>query len=115
MTGYDIFKNAITRLEYPTGVDGSNEKRLFLKANEFFSIICNDIKVPVIKDMYSPLEFSGDIVEALCCGVAMLIANTEGDINKFQVFHGLYVTQRMRVLNCIAHIKDKQPTTNFGG
>ena len=115
MTGYDIYTKALLRLGYPDGQDGNNQKRQLKPALEYTKIICNDLNLPLIKDLSEEINFTNDQTEALCCGLCMHISRSEGDKTKCDLYTTVYNCNRARVLYKALMVKDTLPRVVDGG
>lgn len=110
MTGYDIYKKAILRLSYK-----DFENKLSVKALEFINQICTDLKLPNIESLNRNINCSPDVIEAVCCGLTMLLALSEGDSEKNIIYTNLYNSKRASVLSKIVCVEDVLPKTQNGG
>lgn len=106
MNGYEIFKKAILRLGYDEALNKSFDERSL----ELLNQITADLKLSVIENLVQPLLFTPEQNEALCCGLAMLLALSEGDAEKNQIFANLYNAKRAALLSEQQKIQDVLPT-----
>lgn len=110
MSGYDIFRKVMLRLSY---TDTYN--KLSVKALEFINQICIDLKIPVIESLSEKIEQNSEVLEALCCGVAMLLTVSEGDSEKNSLYTALYNSKRASVLSKVTLVEDVLPNLQNGG
>lgn len=110
MTGYDIYKKALVRLSYK-----DFENKLSIKALEFINQICNDLKMPTIQSLSQNLDCSSDRIEAVCCGLMMLLTLSEGDSEKNNIYTNIYNSKRASVLSKTVYVEDVLPNIESGG
>ncbi len=110
MTGFDLYRKAMLRLGYVNTVNESfSEGQRLDSAKEHINQISADLKAEAINHLGDELKCSGDKCEALCCGVAMLIALDEGDSLKGKLFADIYNAKRATALSSSEAIKDTLP------
>ena len=105
MSGYEIFKKAILRLGY----DGALNKSFDERSLELLNQIASDLKLPIIENLVQPLLLTPEQNEALCCGLAMLLALSEGDAEKNEIFANIYNSKRAALLSEQQKIQDVLP------
>lgn len=110
MTGYDIFAKAVLRLGY----DQSHNEHLIGRGAEFVSQIAADLRLPAIKSLSEEIEVGPEGLEALCCGVAMLLALSEADGERHRLFCELYNAKRGSALGHNDRVEDRLPTAESG-
>ena len=110
MNGYEIYDRAALRLGYK-GTSGEEvlDDRLVLRALEFINQIALDLKLKTVKDLSEEINVTDDMVEALCCGTAMMLSLSEGDTTKNAVFTALYNAKRMAMLSKNERVEDILP------
>ena len=111
MSGYDIYKKALLRLGYNSS--GINDNKISM-AKELINQVLNDLKLEEINEMSSKIKASKSYLEAVCCGLAMLLSLSEGDSAKNQLFCDLYNAKRAAILSEISLIEDKLPIAGSG-
>ena len=115
MNGYELYEKVLTRLGYnKSGTIGAEQKFLspFL---EFANQIAADLKLAEIKNFETPLNFTAQEADALCCGVVMLMAFSEGDTDKNKLFTEIYNAKRAALLSKTDYVIDNLPVTESGG
>lgn len=112
MSGYDIYKKALLRLGYNDA--GINDSKISI-AKELINQILSDLRLEPINEMSYKIKASRDHLEAVCCGLAMLLSLSEGDSAKNQLFTDLYNAKRAAILSEISFIEDKLPIAESGG
>ncbi len=110
MSGYDIFKKALLRLSYT-----DYQNKLSVKALEFLNQILIDLKLKPLEHISQKTDFSPDIAEAVCCGVAMLLTLSEGDSEKNRIYTNLYNSKRAGILSKTTYVEDVLPNFMNGG
>lgn len=113
MRGYDVYKKALARLglENMQNLDLNRLGATVEQINQ----ISNDLKIPEIKDLSEKISCDNEHLEALCCGVAMLMSLNIGDGNKNQIYTAIYNAKRTAVLNQKDSIIDNLPFSIDGG
>ena len=110
MNGFDIYNKAAIRLGYKgKGRDEVSDTRFMGRILEFVNQIAIDLKLKPVNSLSEEINYSNDTLEAICCGVAMLLSMSEGDTNKNVIFTALYNAKRMTVLSKSDYIKDALP------
>lgn len=112
MSGYDIYKKSLLRLGYN---DSNISDSKISMAKELINQILSDLRLEEINDISSEIKTSGSHLEAICCGLAMLLSLSEGDSAKNQIFTDLYNAKRASVLSEVSFIEDKLPIAMSGG
>lgn len=115
MTGYDVIKRAMHLLGY-SGQEGdpSESNGTAVKGLEIIKQLSLDLKMDDVSSLSESLELSKAKEDALCYGMAMLLAITEGDTNKNQLFAEIYNAKRGAALNEISSVKDCLPKVTAG-
>ena len=110
MNGYEIYNKASIRLGYKgNGRDEVSDSRLTGRILEFLNQIIIDLKLEPVNSLSENLSYSNDVLETICCGVAMMMSLSEGDTNKNVIFTALYNAKRMTALSKTDFIKDTLP------
>lgn len=115
MTGYDVIKRARILLGL-SGADAAYADSA-LAAQEGLEIInqlCADLSLGGLSSLSDELNASAAKQEALCYGTAMLLALTEGDAGKNQIFANIYNAKRGTALAQTASIEDCLPNVTVG-
>ena len=110
MKAYDIYSKAILRLGYN---DTINE-RLIERAPELINQINSDLKLQPIVSLGDEITAEDNAIDALCCGVAMLLALSESDAEKHKMFCNIYNCKRASVLSSTAIVVDNLPVAESG-
>ncbi len=115
MTGNDVFNRALNLLgylnSYTTKTDNQN---LLKRVPDILNQICFDLKIPNIIKLSDKIEASDKALDALCYGVAMIMALVEGDGAKNKMFTDIYNAKRAAALSSKDIIVDKLPKTDYG-
>lgn len=115
MTGYDVMKRATSLLGYSGGEgDPAESDSAALKGLEIIKQLSMDLRFGEISSLSESLDIPQSKTEALCYGMAMLLALTEGDANKNRLFAEIYNAKRGAALAETANIKDCLPTSTVG-
>lgn len=115
MTGYDIYKRAISLLGY----DGSGntivvKDTIVERSLDLMNQIAEDINLEKIASLSKEFEGNNKHLQALCYGTAMLIAISEGESEKVNLFSQIYNAKRAAALNHISTVEDSLPTVSNG-
>ncbi len=116
MSGYDIYKKVLLRLGFNSTDNHTvlSDGRVIM-AKEFINQILSDLRLDEIEDMTAKIKCSKAQGEAVCYGVAMLMALSEGDSEKNKLFTDLYNAKRASVLSEVSFIEDTLPSAENGG
>ncbi len=115
MTGNDVFNRVLNLLGYLNSYTAKTDNQNLLKrAPEIINQICFDLKIPNIIRLSDKIEASDKALDALCYGVAMLLALVEGDGTKNKMFADIYNAKRAAALSCKDVIVDKLPKADYG-
>lgn len=110
MNGYDLYKKAKARLGAIGGADEIlSDTRLLERALELINQIAADLKLQTVTDLTQEIVCSDTKNEALCCGTAMLLALSEGDTAKNQLYTNIYNAKRAAALGEITRVEDRLP------
>ena len=113
MTGNDVYRKTLGLLGYlNTNTIVANKDNLLSRATDIINHICADLKIPQIKQLSDEITANDLKIDALCYGTAMLLALTEGDGAKNELFARLYNQKRAAALSQIEKIKDTLPVTS---
>lgn len=113
MTANDIFASALTLL----GVDdvnalGYTSCNLHHRALSFVNRICGDLcDAPMAENLNDEITLSPEGSKAAPYGVAMLLALSEGDRDKNEVFCRIYNSFRAAAKGSITTVGDRLPRT----
>ncbi len=115
MTGYDIY----TRVLNISGHLNSSEttvgnQMLLERMPDIINQICLDLKIPQIKALADEIDISPKQEDALCYGTAMLLAVSESESEKNQLFTQIYNAKRAAVLSSKETVKDTLPSVSYG-
>lgn len=112
MNGYEVYNRALIRLGYN---DSDNKEVYNMGLTEGLldavNQILSDLKLNGVKNLSEEINADSSVLEALACGVAMLLTVSIGDCNKNVIFTALYNAKRMAVLSKTEFIKDNLPVT----
>jgi hypothetical protein len=115
MTGHDLYKRTLSLLGYMnTDTVTPEGDNLLKRLPDILEQICLDLKIPKIKRLSDNIEANDIGCEALCYGVAMMLALVEGDGAKNEIFTKIYNSKRAAALSKIEKIQDKLPITTDG-
>lgn len=116
MTGFDIFKKCLALLGYShhesETVAGES---LLSRMPHILNQIALDLKITPIEDLSTKINVDGAVLDALCNGCAMLLALSEGDGAKNQIFTAIYNSKRASVLSESYTKSDVLPAPLNGG
>lgn len=116
MNGYDIYRRAMTLLGY-TDANGDVSdgdgllKRALSAVNQIGADLCGMTPLTVLTE---EVPVPGAALEALPCGVAMLLALGEGDGGKNELFCELYNAKRASAKAARSFITDCLPVDDGG-
>ncbi len=114
MTGYEICKKAFLRL----GLEGQNEvvlhKNTSFRDLEFINQIAEDLKLSPLEEMSAVPSWSYEELQAVICGVAMLLSFSEGENSKNQLYTSIYNAKRAALLGKVEKIEDTLPNAESG-
>jgi len=114
MNGYDIYKKAIARLGIDSGDEITLDNTGFLHILECTNQILHDLKLNPVKELSEEIMHDASALEAICCGVTMLLALSEGETEKNQIFTAIYNAKRAALLGKTSHIEDTLPVSESG-
>ena len=115
MTGNDLYKRTLGLLGYlNSNMVSANKDNLLKRATDIINQICSDLRLPSISKLSDKIEANALKTDALIYGTAMLIALTEGDGAKNELFASLYNQKRAAALSQIEIVEDKLPVTSDG-
>jgi hypothetical protein len=115
MTGIDVIKRSLLLLGYvSTDTITANSDRLLRIGLDIINQLCFDLKMPTIDRLEDELLGDETRYDALCYGTAMLVALTEGDGAKNEIFTKIYNAKRALVLSSIEKVEDKLPSISYG-
>ncbi len=109
MNGYDLYKKAILRLGFNPEDKRILQEGQLARALEIINQIALDLKQEPLSELYEELAFEKDVLEALCCGVAMQLSLIEGEVGKNQVWTVIYNAKRASVLGNVGLVEDTLP------
>ena len=115
MKGNDIYRRVLALLGYlnsNTVIGG--EDNLLKRATDAINQICTDLKIPQINLLSDVIDATPEKYDALCYGVAMILALEEGDGAKNLLFANIYNSKRSTVLSTKESIEDKLPSVSYG-
>lgn len=116
MTGFDVFKRCMVLLGYsPESNEVVDNKTLINRMPDIINQIALDLKIPQIFSLSEKININEAKIDALCCGCAMLLALTEGDSGKNQIFTAIYNAKRASVLSQKVKKEDVLPSVRSGG
>ncbi len=110
MTGNEVFTRVLNLLGYLNSqtVRGDNEN-LLKRAPDIINQICFDLKIGSVKRLSDKINADSKKLDALCYGVAMIMALVEGDGDKNKVFTDIYNAKRAMALSSKEYVEDKLP------
>ena len=115
MTGYDVLKRALGLLGDYSAADVNAASRLAAEERlEIINQLAADLKIGELSSISAELDVPAAKAEALCYGVAMLLALAEGDAGKNRIFSEIYNAKRGTALAETASITDRLPTVTVG-
>lgn len=115
MRGNDIYKRALNLLGYlSTDSVTVGEDRLLTRAPSLINQICIDLKIDGLELLSDSISATPEKADALCYGTAMLLALSEGDGVKNQLFAEIYNAKRAKALSKTETVADNLPTISYG-
>lgn len=114
MNGYEIFKKAFLRLGFDSGNMAVLSHEPSDRNLEFINQIAEDLKLQPLKEMSAMADWKADEIQAVVCGVAMLLSFSEGESTKNQMLTELYNAKRAALLGMVAKIEDILPVAESG-
>ena len=115
MTGFEIYKRCLALLGYTSSDDETvQSKTLLSRMPEIINQIALDLRLEPISSLSSKIDAEAEILDALCNGCAMLLALSEGDGGKNQLFATIYNSKRASALGG-SYIKSDVLPSPFGG
>lgn len=115
MTGFDVYKRCLALLGYTSADEETIEgKTLISRMPEIINQIALDLRLEPQINLSSNIEAETEILDALCNGCAMLMALSEGDSAKNQLFATIYNSKRASALGG-SYIKRDVLPSPFGG
>lgn len=119
MTGFEVFQRALTLLNYTDvsgRINGQQTSELTARCVPLVNAILNDIQF-IQKVPFSPITSPGDalpldentVVGVMVYGVAMLLAQSEGDGDNQQTMALLYNQKRNAIPRTSRRVKDVIP------
>lgn len=116
MTGYEVYNKANLRLGYYAATDTTAfESKLLSRALELINQIATDLGIEALENLSQEINCSEAKAEALCSGMTMLLALSEGDSEKNKIFTDIYNAKRSKALSKTSLIEDTLPVTDAGG
>ncbi len=109
MTGYDVFKRALSLLNLSGKTVFRDREAENSAVLEILNQLLLDLKCKEIASLGQTLVISDSKSEALVYGVAMMIALTVGDAAKNGLFAEVYNAKRSIALSELTHIRDVLP------
>ena len=115
MTGYDIYKKVLSISGYSSlNEDDFAGQVIIERMPDIINQICFDLKIPAINGLENTVIASSEQSDALCYGVAMLLAVSEGETEKNKLFAQIYNSKRAAVLSETLLVEDKLPSVSYG-
>lgn len=115
MTGYDIYKKCLARLGNSCSLnEGLDDSGMINTALEAINQIALDLKLQEINSLSDQLNLDKKQIDALCSGVTMIIALSNGDTEKNNIYTTIYNAKRAMILADVSHIEDKLPISESG-
>ncbi len=115
MTGNEVLSRVFNLLGY---INSASAKivndNLFKRGPDVINQICNDLNINCIIGLSDKINADSKSLDALCYGVAMIMALVEGDGDKNKVFADIYNAKRATVLSSKEFIEDKLPIVSYG-
>lgn len=105
MNGYSLYKKAILRLGY----NDAENSRLADRAAEFLNQILTDLNLENTDGLSGELNLTEELCDTVVSGVAMLLALSEGDGERNELFAGIYNAKRGKFLSLSEERKDVLP------
>jgi hypothetical protein len=115
MTGYDIYKKVLSISGYSASDQADFSQQVILeRMPDIINQICFDLKIPSISELENIIGATPKQIDALCYGVAMLLAVSEGETEKNKLFAQIYNSKRAAVLCETQSVEDKLPYISYG-
>ena len=115
MTGNDLYKRTLGLLGYlNSNMVSANKDNLLKRATDIINQICFDLKLKTISELENTIVATSERLDALCYGVAMLLAVSEGETEKNKLFAQIYNAKRAAVLCETQSVEDKLPSVSYG-
>ena len=115
MTGNDLYKRTLGLLGYlNSNTVLANKDNLLKRATDIINQICFDLKLKTISELENTIVATSERLDALCYGVAMLLAVSEGETEKNKLFAQIYNAKRAAVLCETQSVEDKLPSVSYG-
>lgn len=105
MNGYSLYKKAILRLGY----NDAENTRLADRAGEFLNQILTDLKLENSRGLSCELDLTQEVSDAVVSGLAMLLALSEGDGERNELFSEIYNAKRATLLTASDKVSDVLP------
>ncbi len=116
MTGYDIYKRASALLGYNIqNGETAEHSSLTNRLPHLINQILSELKIKEIESLYDKIDASPQKAEAIYYGTAMLIALSESDGTKNQIFADIYNAKRTSALSQTDTVLDVLPSVGSGG
>ena len=114
MTAYDIYTRVLSISGHLNSGEETVEHQMILeRMPDIINQICLDLKMPQIKGLSDEMNISSLQADALCYGTAMLLAVSESESEKNQLFTQIYNAKRAAVLSSKETVKDTFPSVNL--
>ena len=115
MTAYDIYARVLNISGHLNSGETTVEHQILIeRMPDIINQICLDLKIPQIKALDDEMNISPKQEDALCYGVAMLLAVSESEAEKNQLFTQIYNAKRAAVLSSKGTIEDTLPSVSYG-
>lgn len=105
MSGYDIYKKALVRLELQ-----KFDQKYYELGLEFLNQIADDLSLGEIKSLSDELDFGKEAKEALLSGLMMLLSLNVGNTTQNALYTDLYNAKRAKFLSSNESVTDVLPT-----
>ncbi|MEE1238872.1 MAG: hypothetical protein UHO61_02985 [Acutalibacteraceae bacterium] len=116
MTGHDIYNRCMALLGYTAAENEAILGKTFLgRMPEIINQIAADLKLSGVETLDTEIDATAAKTDALCYGCTMLLALSENDGAKNQLFANIYNAKRSAALGHTATIEDVLPSTVSGG
>ena len=115
MKGYDVYKRVLNLLGYMYNDDSiTSDNVLYKRALYSINQILLDLGQNEIADMNCEINLSKAQLDALVCGLAMLLSLIGGDGERNRLFTNLYNAKRSAALNKVDVVVDAMPNVDGG-
>jgi len=115
MTGYDVYKRTLSLSGRSDSAEGGFSQQVLLeRMPDIINQICFDLKIDPIKALEDTLNANDKQIDALCYGTAMLLAVSEGESGRNQLFTQIYNAKRAAALSEMTRIEDNMPSVSYG-